>query len=73
MAIRDCSGLPDDRVPEWVRRSRERSREIARRERKCARVCPDCNGEGDRMTAEFGVFERCGTCDGAGTLPPLDP
>jgi hypothetical protein len=29
--IRDCSGLPDDQVPAWVRDSRERSRELARK------------------------------------------
>lgn len=26
MAIRDVSGLPDDQVPDWVRRARERER-----------------------------------------------
>ncbi len=26
MAIRDCSDLPDDQVPEWVREKRERAR-----------------------------------------------
>ena len=26
MAIRDCSNLPDDQVPKWVRRAREARR-----------------------------------------------
>ena len=26
MAIRDCSDLPDDQVPEWVLRKREQAR-----------------------------------------------
>ena len=34
MAIRDCSNLPDYLIPEWVKHSRERSREIARRRQK---------------------------------------
>jgi hypothetical protein len=36
MSIRDVSNLPDDQVPDWVRRSREAKREAE------ARTCPCC-------------------------------
>jgi hypothetical protein len=31
MAIRDCSNMPDTMVPNWVRKSRERKRQIAKK------------------------------------------
>lgn len=34
MAIRDCSNLPDDRVPDWVRRKRENKRKAEKRRRE---------------------------------------
>lgn len=34
MAIRDSSNKPDDQVPDWVRRSRKRTRELAEQRRR---------------------------------------
>lgn len=66
MAIRDVSGLPDDdpRVPDWVRRARERER--AERRKLCA-----CN-------LHFGTrAEVLNHCDTTGHKPlvayDLDP
>jgi hypothetical protein len=32
-------------------------------------TCPDCGGEGIKLTAEEDAFELCRTCFGAGVLP----
>lgn len=43
MSIRDVSGLPDDQVPAWVRRSRERSRADNRKLCTCLRHFAGCD------------------------------
>lgn len=48
MAIRDCSGLPDDQVPGWVREHRERARNARRM------VCRTCGATRSRRNELLG-------------------
>lgn len=54
MAIRDCSGLPDDQVPAWVRQARER----ARAERR--KICGTCSRHYPRRNELLGHLSLSG-------------